>query len=353
MNKFRLGALLALLFFYGCAGKSINTSSLQKGVYLNDILNRYHFSLYWDSIDQVVTLSSDVEADIRLMEGSSIVYWGEREVLLDAEVKIVKSRVVVPLDFKQKILDKISVMPMVSVVNTRREKKYDKPKRLVKIKEIIIDPGHGGRDPGAISRSGIEEKDVVLDIALQLKKLLIKKGLSVNLTREDDTFISLARRTEIASERKAQLFVSIHANSSRYRNVSGLEVYSLKELDSLEKNELQRLENQRLLFSRLQMQKKSPVLENIISDMLYGFKRSQSDELADVMGMRTSRRVKTKNRGVKYARFFVLRNTLIPAVLVEVGFLSNPREEKMLRNEAYRFKIAQGLAQSILEYAAD
>ncbi len=221
---------------------------------------------------------------------------------------------------------------------------------LKKIQQIVIDPGHGGKDPGAIGVKGLQEKGVVLDIAKRLKKILEHDGVQVKMTRETDEFISLPERTQFASRTKADLFISIHANSSPARSICGMEVFSLSDLGSWERNEVQRKENQRILFNRLAMKAMPAQVQDIVEDMLYCHKQTESDILALKVIDKTTKLAKTKNRGLKYSRFFVLRNTLVPAVLVEVGFLTNPKEEALLNTGAYRQKIADGLAASLLDY---
>ncbi len=221
---------------------------------------------------------------------------------------------------------------------------------VLRIHEIVIDPGHGGKDPGARGITGLQEKDVVLDIAKRLKQILQDKGLKVMMTRETDDFISLQQRTEIVSQSKADLFVSIHANSSPAKNVSGVEVFSLKDLGYVEKNETQRKANCELMFETLAMKQGSKDLKIILEDMLYSHKQAQSLIVARNAAHGISQEVRAQNRGYKTSHFYVLRNTLIPAVLVEVGFLSHPREEKLLRTASYRQRIAEGLATGILEY---
>ena len=192
---------------------------------------------------------------------------------------------------------------------------------------------------------------IVLDIAKRLRGSLEKHGIKTIMTRTKDEFVSLEKRTEIASRSKGDLFVSIHANSSPAKAARGLEVFYLRNLDSHEKKEDQMKENQKALFSQFSMQKNSTVLDNILADMVYTHKQGESEKLANFVTQRTANSINAPNRGSKSSAFFVLRNTLIPAILVEVGFLSNSTEEKALKTRFYRQKIANGLAESILDYA--
>jgi N-acetylmuramoyl-L-alanine amidase len=170
------------------------------------------------------------------------------------------------------------------------------------------------------------------------------------MTRADDTFIPLEQRTELASGFVADLFISIHANASTTSRASGLEVYALKQLDWQEQKDPQRIKNHDILFSKLAMQRHDKAVENIVTDMLYSYKSSESFTLAQAISEEVGQETRARDRGVYKAGFFVLRNTLMPAVLIEVGFLSNPREERQLNSNQYREKIAEGISQSLRKY---
>jgi N-acetylmuramoyl-L-alanine amidase len=170
------------------------------------------------------------------------------------------------------------------------------------------------------------------------------------MTRDNDTFISLEERTQIASRENADLFVSVHANASPARSISGLETYSAEDLNFTDKAAVQRKTNEHLLLRNLSIKKGDPNVEGIISDMLYAHKQSESWRLAQQVAQQATKRAKIKNRGAKTARFHVLRNTLVPAVLIEVGFLTNPKEEMLLKTDDYRQKVALNLADSITDY---
>lgn len=305
---------------------------------LKTICQRHDIAWVWDGLSQVVTLKGAQE-HAKVLIGSDTVFVGEQVVLLTEPVGMDESVIVIPPDFERRVIDLL------------KEAEADEDIRLpTRIKEIILDAGHGGKDPGAIGKSGVYEKDVVLDITKRLYKVLKNEGYKVILTRKDDTFISLQKRTEIASQNNADLFISVHANSNPSRGIHGLEVYSLRDLDVLEKNEEQRKNNHLMCFKHLTMKQDNNELKGILADMMYVHKQKETKSLAPYVAKKTSRYIRTKNRGEKKARFYVLRNTLIPALLVEVGYLTNPKEEKLLKTGAYRQKIALGLAESITEY---
>lgn len=342
MNKKFLTGLCVLVLgtlISGCATVPKQPSvSARKETYLKDICDRNNISWQWDQVSQVVTLRfRGIEA--KVLVGSDLVLIGEDRITLSAPTRTVQSAVIVPLDFSDKVVKRI-----------RRRAGKKKGYVIPKVRSIIIDAGHGGKDPGAIGRAGLQEKDVVLDICRQLRKILQKHGLKVQLTRDSDKFISLEKRTEIASRSKADLFVSVHANASPIRSVHGLETYSSKDLGFVDRIATQRKRNEGLMFNNLSIKRNSSVVGRIVSDMLYEHKQAESKLLAKRIGAKTAKLIKAKNRGAKKERFFVLRNTLIPAILVEVGFLSNLKEEKLLKTKTYRRKISESLARSLLDY---
>lgn len=307
-------------------------------IYLKDICAQNSVYWQWDPVSQVATLEYQ-GAKANVLVGSDVVLVGAERVALSAPVRMARSLVIVPQDFDAKVIKRLRQK------SVRREG-FD----ITKIREIILDPGHGGKDPGAIGWAREEEKKIVLDISKRLKRILEGYGFKVRMTRETDEFISLNERTEIASRSQADLFVSIHANASPSRNVTGLEVFVASELEGEQKNEDQRVNNQGLMFGKLSMKNKSADVVNIVEDMLYDYKQAESALLAQDLARNTAKLIKTKNRGEKESRFFVLRNTLIPAILIEVGFLTNPNESSLLQTGAYRQRVAQAIAESIVDY---
>jgi N-acetylmuramoyl-L-alanine amidase len=323
----------------GCAGISKRTAVSPKDeASLKDICERHRISWQWDQVLQVVTLSYQ-GAQARALVGSDLVLFGDQKVTLSAAIRTVQSAVVVPPDFKVKVIDRLYA-----------ESAHKEEYVVTGLRRIMIDPGHGGKDPGAIGHSGLQEKEAVLDISRKLGEILRDLGFQVALTREDDRFLSLGERTQIASQDGVDLFVSVHANASPAKNVYGFEAYASEGLDFLDRIENQRKVNEALLFDRLSMNGNDPDLKRIVSDMLYENKLSESGRLARAVVEKSARLLQAKSRGAKEERFFVLRNTLVPAILVEVGFLSNPKEEKLLKTESYRRQVAQSLAEGIMEY---
>jgi len=220
----------------------------------------------------------------------------------------------------------------------------------LKVGRIIIDPGHGGHDTGTIGPSGLFEKDLVLDVALRLGKLLTERlGSDVIYTRLDDTFIPLQTRAAMANEQQADLFLSIHANSSSSRRARGIETYYLSFATDPEALEVAARENaasQESIHELPDLVKKIALNEKV--DESKEFATDVQIELHDRLSKEIQQR---KDRGVKKAPFMVLVGAKMPAVLAEIAFLSNPQEEKLLKTKQQRQKIAEALYAGVSKYA--
>ena len=225
------------------------------------------------------------------------------------------------------------------------------PRRGVSaLRTIVVDAGHGGYDPGTTSRSGFREKSVTLDVALRLRDLLQASGFRVVMTRTSDRFISLSRRSDIANSEQGDLFVSIHANSSRSRAASGFEVYYLSEATDDHARALEASEN--VSLPEEVGHSISQETQAIVWDLLYTEHRAESVEMARSICRGLKQGGVSQNRGVKSARFAVLKGSRMPAILVEVGFLSHPAEAERLRQPSYRQKIAEGIRNGVLQFKA-
>lgn len=223
-------------------------------------------------------------------------------------------------------------------------------------RRIVLDPGHGGHDPGAVGPNNLYEKDVVLDIALKLKRALEEDPINeVYLTRDSDIYLPLEERTAIANRRNADLFVSIHANASPRREAKGVETYMLNWTDDEEAIRVAARENAISIKKMKEMNRQMDIVEVIKSDLIRENKRDESIKLANyvqrsLVSNLNTRREQVLNLGVKQALFYVLFGAKMPSVLVEVSFISNPEEERMLSDEAFRLMIARGVAQGIGAY---
>ena len=220
----------------------------------------------------------------------------------------------------------------------------------LKIRRVVLDPGHGGHDDGTSGPNGLLEKDLVLDVALRLGKLIESRmGSEVVFTRTDDTFVPLERRTEIANEKKADLFLSIHANSSPYPRIGGVESYYLNftsAKDALAVASRENAASDKSVFE----------LHDLIQKITLQDKAEESKEFAAsvqaaLFPFAARYDPGIKNRGVKKAPFVVLIGASMPSVLAEIGFLSNAREEALLAKPEHRQKLAEALYRGVFRYA--
>jgi N-acetylmuramoyl-L-alanine amidase len=221
----------------------------------------------------------------------------------------------------------------------------------LKVGRIVLDPGHGGHDTGTVGPEGLREKDLVLDVAQRLGRLIEERmGSEVIFTRSDDTFIPLERRTEIANEAKADLFLSIHANSSPLRSAAGVETYYLNFTTSKSASDLAARENagSKMTVYELQELLQKIALKDKVEESREFAGRVQT-ALFTLSAKNTDAR--SKDRGVKKAPFVVLIGASMPSVLAEIGFVSNAHDEKVMRREEYRERTAEALYKGISSYA--
>ena len=221
----------------------------------------------------------------------------------------------------------------------------------LKIGKIVIDPGHGGHDTGTIGPNGLEEKDLVLDVSRRLGKLLqTRLGAEVIYTRKDDTFIPLETRTAIANEEGADLFVSVHANSSHDPDARGVETYYLNFTSSPDALEVAAREN-------AVSEKSIHELQDLVKKIALKEKIDESQEFAGDVQSSLHSGLAAKNpgerdRGVKKAPFIVLIGANMPSILAEISFVSNPGDERRLETADYRQKIAESLYRGIAKYVS-
>lgn len=297
----------------------------------------------YDTFTRTVTLNKDAHK-INLMVGDTLLLVDGKAQHLRHPVDIYKGIVVVPYKFKEDIFEPLF-----------KESLRALPAALpaLRIKKVIIDAGHGGTDPGAIGRGGLREKDVTLDVAKRLVKLLKTAGIEVILTRTTDRFVALSDRVNIAENSHAELFISIHANANRVRSLNGFEVYYVSSRVDDSKRALSAAKEAALDFDNTCLADDSLNLKAILWDMIYTCSRAESIELSRYICQAAHNNLEAKILGIKDARFYVLKGTHLPAVLIEIGFLSNYDEERILKNIYYRQRIAEALAQGIKNYARD
>jgi len=244
-----------------------------------------------------------------LIEGCGFGYNGAFQfsspLSVSAEVRVSVSR-----SGRRHLLFLLVTLAVVVQCGCLRSDKEKAPGKRPSRAMIVLDPGHGGKDGGACPKPGLLEKDVVLDIALRVERLLKQERLRVVMTRRADEYISLWKRARIANDNHATLFVSIHANSSGREGANGFEIYYA--------------ENGR---------------------------ESESLKAARFLQRCFVRATRAKDRGIRKHRYVILSRASCPAVLVEVGYLSNGREAKLLSRRPYRERVAEGIAGGIIAYA--
>ena len=232
----------------------------------------------------------------------------------------------------------------------------DKTTDLIKEKKkwqfdtIIIDPGHGGKDPGSVGYKGTKEKDIVLDVSKRLARK-IQKNLRVKtiLTRDEDVFIRLQDRTKFANTNEGDLFISIHVNSNESKKPYGFETYLLKPGRNQEAINVALRENSviELEGNKFEQLTDEQLIQATIAQS--GFVQ-YSEKFAALVQEEIDKRVQSRNRGVKQAGFYVLMGASMPNVLIELGYISNPNEEKKLNSSSYRDMLATSIYYAIVKY---
>ncbi len=294
----------------------------------------------YDPLSQVLLLKKDSRT-LELLVGSDRAIFGNAPIQLSQPVVLKDSVVWAPVEVRSYLI------PLPCPVTAKAGKERGAFLRPVRI--VVLDPGHGGKDPGAIGKNGLREKDVVLDVATKVQQELERCGVVVYLTRDDDRFIPLAERPKIAARKKADIFVSIHANATRSRWIEGFEVYYLSNAVDDNARALAAAENAPLELEDGHFLE-SVSLKAILWDMIQTENRKESIELARDLGDVVSSSMNLKMLGVKGAGFAVLKGSYIPSVLVEIGYLSNRDGERKLRDPQYRKRMAESIAAGIMKF---
>ena len=217
-------------------------------------------------------------------------------------------------------------------------------------KTIVIDAGHGGKDPGAVGYRGTKEKDIALDVAKRLEKKLSKNmNVKIIMTRDEDVFLRLSERTKIANESNGNLFISIHTNAAEDRRASGFETFLIGPNKNEAAVRVAARENAVLELEGTTDKKltNEDLIQATIAQSAFA---SKSEQFASMVQKEIKKRVQSKDRGVKQAGFYVLMGASMPNVLVELGFISNPSEEKKLRSPQYRDQLATAIYRAVEQY---
>lgn len=302
------------------------------------LCSAYNLSWDWNSFSKILILK-DHSVEIKLYPGSQLVLCNNQVVNLEAPVRIYKGQIVVPESVIRLFLKEEKLLVPLS-----------KEKRIFSLNRIVIDAGHGGKDPGAIGCGGIQEKAVNLDIARRLKSELSRRHIKAVMTRETDIFLPLKKRSDIANEEEADFFVCIHANSAENASAQGVELYYLDAgYDDFSKA-VQIRENAAVKFEDNTQYQYSSDLNATLWDMILCENRIESMEMAQAISSEFKRILKVKTRFVKGAMFYVLKGTKMPSLLVEVGYLTNRDEAARLNNPYYRQMVAEAIAEGIVKY---
>lgn len=239
-----------------------------------------------------------------------------------------------------------SAKSVVKKTNQKSLQPFKKQKHIV-----MLDPGHGGKDPGAISKNGHYEKDLTLKMGKETRTLLEKAGYKVVMTRDTDVYISLRGRVRKAHAAKADLFISIHADSSTNTSAKGLSIYTLSETASdREAAALAERENKSDILFEMDLGDVNQDASKVLIDLAQTETIGNSRRYADFVETEMRKTVQTVPKPNKHAGFAVLKSPSVPAVLLEMGYLSNRNEEAQLQKAAYRKKLSEALVRAVNKY---
>lgn len=349
-------SLIAALLLSGCAYQHEIVKLPEEPLYNQTVMfnnvqylpvlrfaSYYNLNWDWDLITQKIEIKRG-QNRIVLRPGSRLALLNDNPVRLDHVVEYKNGTAYISAESAS----------LIACDLLKMEKAPPPAVKHYQLKTVVIDPGHGGKDPGATGRYGTCEKDIVLDVSKRLKKHLEKSGMEVILTRDKDVFIPLYKRASFANGKNSDLFISVHANAARYSRVKGFEVFYLSEATDDKARAMAAAENASLKFEKNEITKQNDIsTKTTVWDLELKENRRASKDLAYYICNITSDEMKMRKRGVKSANFAVLRGTRMPAVLVEVGFLSNRKEESDLKKGHFREDIAQAIARSVTAYKAE
>jgi N-acetylmuramoyl-L-alanine amidase len=289
------------------------------------------------------------ELSIKQLAGHRVQVTLKLEEASDLKLQMLSKPYRLVLDYVPKKTETAAPQPKITLPPVARQITEAQRQARLDMDTIVLDPGHGGKDPGAIGRGGLAEKEVVLDVALRLKELLqARLGKQVLMTRSVDAFIELDDRAKFANGRKADLFVSIHINSHPSRKIRGIEMYHFGIASDRRAMEVAARENGD------DIDHARDLVDMIKADLALSKRIEESQNLAWETKLAIANHVgvtyNLEDHGVKTAPFYVLRYTAMPSILAELSFISNTSDEKLLRSSAYRQKMAEGLFEGIRNY---
>lgn len=329
------------------ASLSKDIRSFDGGEYLSlaRLCDVYGLDYKWDGIVKVASVQKKSNRVIVRAYSQTVLVNGEAKKI-DRPVILNDGTLFVPVSFARSVMG-----PILGVLPARGIPEAPEGPKKFAIKTIVIDAGHGGKDPGAIGRRAhLREKEMTLAVARKLRDILSGSGIKVVMTRDSDEFVSLPRRADIANRSRADLFVSIHINSSRSKLMRGFECYYLSTATDDNARAVEAFENSSLKISEDASRERSDTLDKTLWDMTLTENRLESAELASYICDSITRSLTIGNRGIRAARFYVLKHTSMPSVLVEAGYISNRYEEMKLRDDSFLDRIAEAIADGILKY---
>ena len=346
-----LQAELKVEYKSGLAPESIRTEMIGEIEYYNifEMNKAFKATVQEDILDQRLNVNMYKEQLIFLIDSSLLMYKGKQYNFTHSVIHK-NGNYFLPVSFLKHVLPQI-LSSRISIIEGKILAANPIDNRL---RTIVLDPGHGGKDPGAIGNSKSNfEKEIALIIVKKLKKM-IEDNLNVKvlLTRDKDEFVSLQQRTQFANSNAANLFISIHCNAHRNEEVNGVEVYYLSTAKTDDARAVEALENQVVydFEGGEEAVQRYDDLAFILADMAQSEHLEESYQLGMKLQNNLVGATESFNRGVKQANFYVLRGAFMPAVLVEVGFLSNKAEEKKLIKSSYQDELVEALFQGIKDF---
>ena len=326
-----------LIIFFSLIILAVNTDA-KEYISINEICEIFDISFDPRLYPGKIVLKSENET-ITLLPFSPRIMVGKRVYTLESPPKFKDGVIFIPISFIGKVFGE------EALENIRKKKELG-------VKTIVIDAGHGGHDPGAIGPNGLMEKEINLDLAHKVSRLLSSRlPVKVLMTRTEDVFVSLSNRAKFANSKGADLFVSIHCNAAFSPKVKGSETFFVSPATDPSARAVEVLENSviNLEFKESKIPR-NDYLGAILQDMAYFEFVRESSFVASYVQDNLIKNLNLENRGVKQALFYVLRGVAAPSILVEVAFLSCPEEESKLATESFRKKAAEAIFNGIKEY---
>lgn len=326
----------------------IKTAGNFKNSHINSRITRgwLYVDIYGGRIDKKAMSAAEARGVIKEIVPVQLAQMAQLSFKLRGDIS---SRKIFTDNKAREILVSLATKPSVPA-DVLRSLESERRKWL--IDTIVLDPGHGGRDPGAVGPGGTFEKDITLAIAKYVKKRLEDESdMRVVMTREDDRFVPLKDRTRLANHEQGKLFISIHANSNKSKRVAGLTTYFLGPAKTEEAIEVSRRENAVINYEHDNSSYADFNTESfILLALAQNAYQQESQELAALVQEEITKAARTKDRGVKQAGYYVLIGASMPNILIEAAFISNPREERLLRSKQFQQNVAKGIAESVLKF---